>query len=104
MKKKTDQNAIEAQNDPRHHLLNRDPDLMFHGRSIYEVSKFEIFWRNFIAGFARGLGNFLFTLLILVIITGVAMEVLRPFFSPVYQAMTSINQILNTINQAPPAK
>lgn len=80
----------------------KDPDQLPSGRSIYEVSHSEIFWRNFLAGFARGLGNFIFTLLLFFIITAITARFLMPIVNPLFESMTSINGILGTINSTQP--
>ncbi len=76
-----------------------DPDQLYTGKSIYDVSKSEIFWRNFLAGFARGLGNFLFTIIMFVIITMLTAQFLMPFVNPIFNSLNSLNGIMGTINR-----
>lgn len=74
-----------------------DPDVLSSGRSIYDAPKSEIFWRNFLAGFARGLGNFIFTIVLFVIITTLTAQFLMPLVNPVFESFTSLNGILDTV-------
>ncbi|MBP7875883.1 hypothetical protein KA012_02710 [Candidatus Woesebacteria bacterium] len=83
-------------------MKSTDPDQLSNGTSIYEVSKYEIFWRNFIAGFARGLGNFLFTVLLFIIISILTARFVEPFVTPLVDSMNSISDIVSTINRAQP--
>ncbi len=82
--------------------MNTDPDKLTEGRSMYDASKSEIFWRNFLAGFARGLGNFIFSILIFIVITTITAQLLMPFVNPLFETMTSASGILKTMNSAQP--
>src|SRR5690606_17499992 len=51
-------------------------------RSIYEVSKWEVFWRNFIAGMARSLGGIVIYLLFLLFMASILSQVVYPRIKP----------------------
>lgn len=64
-----------------------DPDSMPQGKTIYDASKRDILWRNFLAGFARGFGNFIFTIIIFFVITTLIAEFLMPVINPLFESM-----------------
>jgi len=74
-----------------------DPDVLHNGKTIYEVTKWEIFSRNFIAGFARGLGNFLFTILIFILLTALTAQLLAPYLGTLTQSLESFNSIMGSL-------
>ena len=77
---------------------NVDPDQITPGRTIYEASGWEIFWRNFIAGFARGLGNFIFSVIFLAIIANVMLQYFYPMLSPMLESFSSLTNMLDQVS------
>lgn len=77
-----------------------EPDELSKSKSIYDVSKTEVFWRNFIAGLGRGLGNFLFTLLVFVIFTSLLATAMQPYINPLLSTLSSLSGIMATVNNA----
>jgi len=66
-------------------------------KTIYEAGAGEIFWRNFLAGFSRGLGM-LFVYLVLIFVVGlVFVQYINPFISPLYNNLSSLTKSLETI-------
>lgn len=80
--------------------MNTDPDILPSGKSIYDVSKSEIFWRNFIAGFARGLGGFLFAVIIFAILTALTAQLLMPYLNPIIESLSSLTGTMNSLNDS----
>jgi len=79
--------------------LNRDPDILLGGRSIYDVSANEIFWKNFLAGLGRGLGMFLFNLLLWVMIGGLFFGYVWPLTQPLVSSFQSLSTSLQGLQQ-----
>jgi hypothetical protein len=50
------------------------------GKTIYQVSNWEIFSKNFVAGIGRSAGGWFFNIVILVILVNFLIPILRPFF------------------------
>ena len=75
-----------------------DPDVMSNGKTMYEVSKWEIFSRNFLAGFARGLGNFIFAIIIFVVLTALTAQLLAPYMGTLTQSLQSFSSLLGGLN------
>lgn len=79
--------------NPKH--LNQDEDqLKFEGKTIYDVGYWEIFWRNLVAGVARGLGNFFFSLIIIVIVMNIFVVYVWPMVSPIMSTFGNLSQII----------
>lgn len=82
--------------NPKH--LNCDPDsVSLDHKTIYDVGYWEIFWRNLIAGVGRGLGNFFFSLLIIVIVMNIFFVYVWPLMSPLLSSFGNLSQIINDL-------
>lgn len=68
-----------------------DPDELKNGKTIYDASKRDILWRNFLAGLARGFGNFIFTILIFFVLTTLVAEFLMPVINPIFESFGAAN-------------
>jgi hypothetical protein len=72
-------------------------------RTIYDAGAGEIFWRNFLAGFSRGLGTFLFYILFLFVAGWAFFQFAGPVISPLFSSFSSLNKSLETIEGIKPA-
>jgi hypothetical protein len=67
--------------------MNKEPE-----KSLYEVGYNEIFWKNFLVGFARGLGGLATHLVLLVIVYLFFLYVVLPKFQPLINMMEKTQQ------------
>ena len=78
-------------------------------KSIYQVSGFEIFWRNFLAGFSRAFGSLFIYIGLLVAISYFLMPKLLPLVNTLQESVETLtkmqnpnqNQIINNILKQP---
>lgn len=61
-------------------------------KTLYDAGAGEIIWKNFLAGFSRGVGGIFVYLIFLFIISGILINVILPKFMP------SITGYLNLFN------
>lgn len=76
--------------------LNQNPDNLGQGKTIYTAGFSEIFWKNFVAGLARGLGMFVFSLLLWLVIGGLFVSYAWPMLQPM---MRSLETLTNSVEQ-----
>lgn len=71
-------------------------DRITHTKTLYDVKAGEIIWRNFLAGFSRGLGGiivyFVFIGIIASIFTTYVYPQIKPFIDEYRQAVQMVNQ------------
>lgn len=69
-------------------------------KTMYEVSAFELMWRNFIAGFMRAFGGILMYLIFIYIIATLFSQLLlphlKPFLESYQNALSTFTQFSNT--------
>ena len=70
-------------------------------KTIYQMSAWSIFWRNFLAGFSRSLGGIIIYLIFLGIIGYYSYQTLLPRLLPILQSYTTMMQSLT--NQGRPS-
>ncbi len=88
----TDQNLNQPVVSSEH-----SDDVVAKTRTIYDVSPFEIFWRNLLAGFARGLGSvvvyFILAFVVGIIFTQVVLPKLQPLIDSYTNSMNTLNSL-----------
>lgn len=85
----------------------RDPDHVTDTKTIYQVSPWEIFWRNIIAGMGRAVGGFLISAVVLVIVGQVLAQTVWPAVQPMISSLqTSLETLedISTFGQRFPAR
>lgn len=65
-------------------LKNHQLNLEIHD-NIYEVNNWVIFKKNFLAGFARSIGSWVFNIILLAILAYISI----PFFGPIVKQLTN---------------
>jgi len=73
-------------------------DLISNNRTIYDASSGEIFWKNFLAGFSRGLGGFISFIILWLIIFVIFSNFVLPKIMPSITKYTNIFESLGSIN------
>ncbi len=76
-------------------------DLISKTKTIYEAGAGEIFWKNFLAGFGRGLGGVFVYIIFLLIIGAIVYTFVLPKFMPLINGYTNL---LKTFSPASNAK
>lgn len=71
-------------------------------KSIYEASPGEIFWKNFLAGFGRGLGGIFVYLLFLLILYFLFYYFLLPKIMPLVNEFLTIFKTLGNLTNTKP--
>jgi len=84
-------NQMKAQNIPATDQINKN-------KTIYDVSGFEVFWRNFIAGMGRAIGNLFIYLLIFIGIASLINRFLMPYILPLFDTLQTSVESLNQLN------
>src|SRR3989338_9062663 len=69
--------------------------------TIYQVSGWQIFWRNFLAGFSRAFGSLILYFVVFFVIAGLANYYLMPYLKPL---VGTLSQTFETINQLSPQR
>ncbi len=64
-------------------------------KTIYQVSGFEIFWRNFLAGFARALGIMVLYIIIIIISGVIFTTTFLPMINP---SLQNAQELIENIN------
>lgn len=70
-------------------------------KTIYQMSAWSIFWRNFLAGFSRSLGGLIIYVIFLLVIGYLSYQTLLPRLLPIFQSYTTMMQSLT--NQGRPS-
>lgn len=68
---------------------------------LYSASYREIFFKNFLVGFARGLGGIVVQILFLVILFQLYQQVLQPQLGPLLDTLMNSIQRLENLQQSP---
>lgn len=74
-----------------------DPDQVTETKTMYDVSKWEIFWRNFLAGAARALGGILVQALFLIVVVNLFMNQVWPVLKPLLNTLQLTSETLQDI-------
>jgi len=77
-------------------------DSLSNGKTIYDVGPGEIFWKNFLAGFGRGLGGAFVYIIFLLIATGLVVRFVLPQFAPIIDNFTNLSKSLESISKTKP--
>ena len=75
-----------------------DNDLVSKTKTIYEAGAGEIFWKNFLAGFARGLGGVFVYLVFLLILSGVIYKFVWPQLMPMITTYSNLIKSFESIS------
>lgn len=62
-------------------------------RTIYEVSHWEVFWRNFIAGMGRAAGSIMLYFLFIFLVGFLVMQLIWPQFAGIISTVSSLNSL-----------
>ncbi len=73
-------------------------DLVSKTKTIYEASLGEIFWKNFLAGFGRGLGGLFVYIIFLLIIGAIVYTFVLPKFMPLINGYTNLLKSFGSIS------
>ena len=76
-----------------------DEDQITKKKTIYDVGVFEIFWRNFLAGFARSLGGYILYIIFIFVLGNVVVTVLWPKIQPLVDEFQSFSGVTRQIQQ-----
>lgn len=68
-------------------------------KTIYDVSAYEIFWRNFLAGLARGVGGLVMYFVLIVVIGTIFTQFILPQLQPLLNTYTSSLNSLKSLQQ-----
>lgn len=85
--------------NPKH--LDGDPDkVSVDGKNLYTIGYWEIFWRNLVAGIGRGLGSFLFSIIIIALLMNIFFMYMWPVLEPFLSTFGNLSQIINQLGSA----
>jgi hypothetical protein len=73
-------------------------DLISKTKTIYEAGPLEIFWKNFLAGFSRGLGGVFVYIIFLLVISGIFYNFVLPKFMPAITEYMNIFKSIGSIS------
>jgi len=73
-------------------------DLVSKTKTIYDAGAGEIFWKNFLAGFSRGLGGVFIYIIFLLIISAVFYNFVLPKFMPLITGYIDILKSFSSIS------
>jgi hypothetical protein len=76
-----------------------DPDEITATKTIYDVSKWEVFWRNLIAGAGRALGGIVLQAIFLLIVVNLFMSQVWPILQPIMESLQTTSQTLQDIQK-----
>lgn len=74
--------------------INPEPDQLTTSKTIYDVSKWEIFWRNVIAGAGRALGGIILQAIFLLIIINLFLNQVWPVIQPILNTLQKTTETL----------
>lgn len=66
------------------------PDRVSKTKTVYDVSAWEIFWRNFLAGIARTFGGIIIYLLFISVIGAIFLQFISPILFPALKQLNSL--------------
>lgn len=81
-----------------------DDDNVTKEKTIYQVSPWEIIWRNFLAGMARSLGSVILYAVVLTIISQIFMKLFWPQIEPLVDTLNSTTDILKDFQSIAPGE
>lgn len=73
-------------------------DLVSKTKTIYEAGAGEIFWKNFLAGFGRGLGGVFVYIIFLLIIGTIVYTFVLPKFMPLITSYTDLMKTFGSVS------
>jgi hypothetical protein len=73
-------------------------------RTLYDASAGEIFWRNFLSGFARGLGMILVYVIFIVLVSLLAARFIVPVVQPFINQYSNLMKSFSSIQQVIPSQ
>ena len=73
-------------------------DIVSKTKTLYEAGPLEIFWKNFLAGFGRGLGGVFVYIIFLFIISGIFFNFVLPKFMPAISGYMNLLKSLGSIS------
>lgn len=74
-------------------------DLISKTKTIYEARPVEIFWKNFLAGFSRGLGGIFVYIIFLIIIGWVMVNFALPKIMPAITNLMNLSKSLESVSR-----
>jgi hypothetical protein len=74
-------------------------DMISKTKSLYDASFFEIFWRNFLAGFSKTLGAIFIYFLFIFLMGLLFFKLVFPIISPLLNKLTGMMDSLSTIQK-----
>lgn len=77
-------------------------DILNKAKTIYEAGAGEIFWKNFLAGFGRGLGGIFVYIFSLIIISLVFYKIVLPKFMPMINNLMGLSESLKSVQNIKP--
>lgn len=77
-------------------------DLISKSKTIYEAGPGEIFWKNFLAGFSRGLGGVFVYIFFLLIIGGIVYTFVLPKIMPTITGYMNILKSVGSVSNIKP--
>ncbi len=75
----------------------QEEDQLTNSKTIYDVSKSEIFWRNVIAGAGRAVGGIIFQAIFLLIVVNLFLAYVWPVVEPLINTLNSTTQTLQDL-------
>ena len=79
----------------------RPDDKVNQTKTMYDVSTWSVFWKNFIAGLGRAIGSMIFFIFILVMFSLVFAKFFLPKFQPYIDGYMSALDTIKTLNSGP---
>ncbi|MFC1653520.1 hypothetical protein ACFL1M_01605 [Patescibacteria group bacterium] len=76
-------------------------DQVSKNKTIYDVSSFEVFWRNFVAGMGRAFGGLIMYVIVLVVLASLINQYLMPKITPLIGTLQDSVDSLNQLNSGP---
>lgn len=77
-------------------------DLLSKNKTLYDAGAGEIFWKNFLAGFGRGLGGVFVYIFFLLIFGLVFYKVVLPKFMPAINNLMGLSESLKSVQNIKP--
>ncbi len=81
-----------------------DDDNITKEKTIYQVSPWEIFWRNFLAGMARSLGSLILYAVVLTIVSNLFLRFFWPQIEPLVDTLNTTTDILKDFQSIAPGE
>jgi len=76
----------------------QDPDQITDTKTIFQVSPWEIFWRNIIAGMGRAVGSFVVYAVVLIVIGQILAQTVWPTIQPLLDTLQVSLETLEDLN------